>query len=272
MATAVPQSIYLTTIILLAIAIFLALVIIVLLVWSLFFNKKKATKGKEAKAVAFDDLTTGESKEEPEEESIEAAKPAAPKETSVVESRPTPVGKEAVVSNEPVATPVEEKADEDEGEGADAKSGFARLNYSFKARQIMAPKESQQRLSAIINYFLSFADVRKSDSWSRVSFTYKGKRVACLRIRGKTIRVYFALDPKTLDEKYKITDVRGKAQYSDTPSLLFVHGSRGIAYVRQLADSLFKGLGAVKGNVPEIDYTLPESTKEELLKEGLIKG
>lgn len=150
-------------------------------------------------------------KEEPAAEKTEPA--PASKETVVVVAAPAAEKESKPVENTKVvaaATPVvpedkdEETADDDDGAdddgddgetgnavgavgavGAVAGSGFKRLNYSFKARQSLAPKEAQDRLSEIINHFLSFDDVRKSDSWSRVRFTYKAKRVACLRIRGQ---------------------------------------------------------------------------------------
>ena len=246
LATIIPFHAITIIIVLSVIAVILAIVLALLFLKPRFAKKVEALKPSDQKPGYWYGLATGEKK------TVIANQDSAP----ATEKDTNKTVATAIAKEPPVA-----KA-----------SSFKRLDYSLYARRALAPKEAQERFGKLTNYIMAYEGVRLSDSWHRESFEYRGKKVIVLKLRGKTMRVYFALDPRRFATgKYHVADVGAKNTYANTPTLLMVRCSRSLAYAQQLTDLLFGELKAAKGSVPDVDYVISGETRASLLKKDLIK-
>lgn len=147
-----------------------------------------------------------------------------------------------------------------------------RLNYSVAAYLALAPEESLQRYYEIENYILAFDGVKKSSSWKYESYRYGIRALAKMTIQGKTIRIYFDLDPNDyIDSVYNITDESSKTKHQNTPVMLRIKGNRGLKHAKELIDIYFEKLDIKQGEVQPVVLTNTVTTKEELIEQGLIK-
>ena len=194
---------------------------------------------------------------------------------------------EPVVVEEVVATVDEgEEAEEDEDDEAEEEEEsrifvetddggyFIILDKSFTARIIQSKKQVKEYYSHIKNALLSFKKVNARMSKKRESFRFGKATIARLAIRGKTLRLYLALDPsKYTDSKYKIEDQSNIMTFADTPLLLRVNSERKCEYAIELIEDLAAKFKAVfDGNFEEVDYVsqMPYESVDALVDKGLI--
>jgi len=147
------------------------------------------------------------------------------------------------------------------------------LNYSFYSRIHLASKEALERYEAIRAKLLSYMDVSVNETWKYERFVYRGKSIVKIKLQGKTMRLFFALDPREIiDEKYHIKDVHRTKTHENTPSLLIVRGPRGVKHGIELIEQYME-----KHHVQPIeDYIyqplkFKKMSKLQLLKNGWIK-
>lgn len=147
-----------------------------------------------------------------------------------------------------------------------------RLNYSLEAHIILAPEESLLRYLEIKNHILSYPDVKISNSWKFERFKYGARTLTKLTLQGKTIRIYFDIDPKELEDTvYNIKDEGSKSNHELTPSMLVVKGNRGVKHAKEIIDYYFKKLDVINEEPKEVILPNFNKTKEDLIEEGLIK-
>lgn len=147
------------------------------------------------------------------------------------------------------------------------------LNYSFKSRLHLADSETANRYNDLKNHLLSYEGVTNNMSWKQETFVVKGKMVAKLRLQGKSLRVYFGLDPNDyVDTKYNLSDQSASKTHESTPSLLVVKGPRLLQYSLELVDDYMKANEIeVDETYKAKDYKEKPLTKEKLIKMDLIK-
>lgn len=146
-----------------------------------------------------------------------------------------------------------------------------KYNYSFIARLHQAPLESQQRFSELKNYLLSFKDMKVKKSWKYERFMYKGKPIVKIWIHGKSLKLYFGIDPTKIDQqKYSIQDVSYAKMHEHTPSLFIIKGSRYLDYAKEIIDMIM-GDEAIKQELPNINYTVKYISRDKLIEMKLIK-
>lgn len=93
-------------------------------------------------------------------------------------------------------------------------------------------------------------------------------------MRGKTLNVYFALDPADYaDTKYKIKDVSSVACNANVPSLYKIKNERRRLYAKQLIAELMQANGLEYAGREETDYAgqYPYEETEALIEKNLIK-
>ncbi|MCX4361942.1 MAG: hypothetical protein OSJ74_00955 [Clostridia bacterium] len=219
--------------------------------------------------------------EPPVEETVAAELEPTVEEASVEQTQ------EPVVVEEVVATFDEgEEAEEDEDDEAEEEEEsrifvetddggyFIILDKSFTARIIQSKKQVKEYYSHIKNALLSFKKVNARMSKKRESFRFGKATIARLAIRGKTLRLYLALDPsKYTDSKYKIEDQSNIMTFADTPLLLRVNSERKCEYAIELIEDLAAKFKAVfDGNFEEVDYVaqMPYESVDALVDKGLI--
>lgn len=214
--------------------------------------------------------TTEEKSEitEVSDEVIEETTEAIEEKSEVVEEETEQVvSDKAVITEEVIEETEEEKADDFKFSG-----NASRLKTSFLCRLIQAEKETADYYSQLKNYLLSYKGVNSRVSWFFDSFNKGRNHCAKLNIRGKTVIMYIALDPKDYSiSKYHHTDVSDKAKYAKTPMMLRIRSARALKYATELIAIWMEKNGVKQTEVKDVDYSLPYETNEALLERGLIK-
>ncbi len=207
----------------------------------------------------------------PVEEAVaEEAEEPAPAEETVAEevAEPAPV-EEAVAEavEEPAPVPAEKKP---------AQKINIRVSYnrSFTAKIIQSDGVLKDYYSDIKNELLAYKKVKQRVSWRHETFRSGRKLLAKFTLRGKTLNVYFALDPADYaDTKYKIKDVSSVACNANVPSLYKIKNERRRRYAKQLIAELMQANGLEYAGREETDYAgqYPYEETEALIEKNLIK-
>ena len=149
-----------------------------------------------------------------------------------------------------------------------------RYRRSFMSRLVQSQGDVQEYYSAIKNKLLSYKGVKGRISWGNETFNKGRNHIAKVIAKSKTLYVYLALDPATLEEgTYNFEDMSGKKKYENVPVLIKVKGPRKLKYVLELIEKICDenlALPAVK-NFEPTDYTVPYWSTEELVQTGLVK-
>ena len=150
-----------------------------------------------------------------------------------------------------------------------------RYNKSFTAKLMQSSELIKQYYVAIANEFLNYDKVCNRISWANSSF-YKGRKVVSkFSIRGKTLYLYLALEPKNfLNSKYFITDESAVKRYETVPLRIKIKSQRGVKFGKELIEILMQKSGVKRledklETVKVSDY--PYDTIKNLLERGLIK-
>ena len=122
---------------------------------------------------------------------------------------------------------------------------------------------------------LSYRKIKGRTSWSFDSFRKGRKLLARLALRGKTLRLYVALDPKEYEEsKVKVLDVSHVKRHANVPCLLKIKSNRKFEFAKQLIAEVMAQNGLVKVKEPTyVDYgaELIYRDLESLIANGYIK-
>ena len=149
-----------------------------------------------------------------------------------------------------------------------------RYRRSFMSRLVQSQGDVQAYYGEIKNKLLSYKGVKGRVSWGNESFNKGRTYIAKVNAKSKTLYLYLALDPATLEEgAYNFEDMSGKKKYENVPVLIKIKGPRKLKYALELIDKICNenlALPAVK-NFEPTDYTLPYWPTEELVKTGLVK-
>ena len=213
--------------------------------------------------------------EENPEEEAQPQEEAQPEETEAPQEEAQPAS-EAQVAPAPVAP---EAQGEDDGEEIVAKVNeetgeleFFAYNRSFTSRVIQASDETQSRYERIKNHLLSYKGVKSRVSWGYDAFRKGREAIATILIKGKTLNVYLALDPKEYaDTKYRFEDVSDVKKYADVPMRCKVKNNLNEKYCMELIDILMAKMGLELGTEQTENYHKPYETDEQLLNEDLIR-
>ena len=204
----------------------------------------------------------------------EAPVEEAPVEEAPVEEAPAeeaPV-EEAPVEEAPVAAPKLNRVVVPE---TDANGNVIYSNYkkSFTARMIQSSEDVQERYETLKNALLSYKKVSSRVSWSYDSFKSGKKQLAKFAIRGKTLCLFLALDPSTLEtSKYNITNVSDSKKYSNVPCRLRLTSKRSVKWGLELIAQLAENEGlAANPKFKAKTYKSAYISDEELLEQNLIK-
>ena len=218
--------------------------------------------------------------EEPEEE-LPAPEEVKAEEVPVVE---TP--------EEELPTPEEVKAEEvpavEEPEEAQAPAdGTTRVIYtnddgwyvnvrydkSFEAKLIQGDEKLKNYYSELKNELLSYKKVTARKSWQHEAFRRGRTTVAKLVIRGKTLRLYLALEPMLYEEsKYLVEDASEHAKFAKTPLLYRIKNDRRCRYAKDLIAAAMASAEALRGDDQNEDYaSVPYESTDDLIAQGLVR-
>ena len=140
------------------------------------------------------------------------------------------------------------------------------------SRLIQAEDNVQDYYTVIKNLLLSYKGVKARSSWNCESYNKGRLQCAKINIKGRTLALYLALDPKEYaDSKYHFTDVSGKPKFDKVPMLVKVRSDRALKYAVELIDEMMRKLEIPQGEIPTVDYHMPYESTEDLVARDLVK-
>ena len=158
-------------------------------------------------------------------------------------------------------------------EGVDFEN-MMKYNRSFIARIIQSEDDTKQYYGAVKHALLSYKKVNSNVAWGNERFNKGRETVARMKIRGKTLVIYLALDPNEYKTSvYHHTDVSDNKSVLGTPMMIKVKSPLGVRKAIRLIDEMLAKRNGEKRDVPERDYAAmyPYETIEELIEDGLVK-
>ncbi len=178
---------------------------------------------------------------------------------------------------------IDDDADVDGADSDEAMSGelvfadktiFVRYSKSFTAKLMQSSDETKQFYAEVANCLLSYKKVNGRISWAYSSFNRGRTKLAKLVIRGKSLNLYLALDPSTVDKKYHVLDVSHVRKYAAVPCRLRIKSARAVKYAKELIAQACGNLDILVNpkftpTVQAADY--PYDTTENLIIAKLIK-
>ena len=196
-------------------------------------------------------------------------------ETEETEEEATFTDEAAVSESEESAAGEAEESGETESEeaGEEEIRGGKRYRKTFLANLILSDEQTKENFAAIANAFLKYDRVKMRIGKYNCVFSRGRERLARAEVRGKTVKLYLALNAGEEEEKYRLRDVSAIRKNEKTPALLRVRSSRSVKYAEILADKIAEKRGIPLAKKPTAivsaaDY--PYCTREELIEEGLI--
>ncbi len=249
---------------------------------------------EETEEPAEEEVVEEETEEPVEEEVVEEVIEEPVEEEVVEEVTEEPVEEEVVeeVTEEPVEEEVvedeteegeddndggDESEDGEEGEEGEGGVDFAnmmRYNRSFIARIIQSTDDQKKYYGEVRNTLLSYRKVNSNIAWGAERFHKGRETIARFKIRGKTLVLYLALDPKTHEiSVYHHKDVSSNKSLHGTPMMVKIKSPLGVKKAVRLIDEMLEARDGVKRNVPTRDYAAmyPYESIEELIEDGLVK-
>ena len=213
-----------------------------------------------------------------------------------VEVAPEPVVEEPVVE-EPIAEepavevvpePVVEEPATDPAPAEDADGVLVPTYYdnegnridikysrSFTANLIQSDDTVKDYYSELKNHILSYKGVKSRISWKFDSYNRGRDQLFKVKLRGKTICLYCALDPNEFDEsKYHHEPIDAKI-FEDVPMLVKIKSGLGLRKAKELVDITMAKFGIEKDEKAKtVDYVAkyPYEPNEPLLARKLIKA
>ncbi len=201
------------------------------------------------------------------EPAVEEVVPEPAVEGLVVETESMP---ENIV--EPVATAENSATVGDDTRIIDGQVVHVRYRTSFASRLAQTEPIVKEYYSTVKNQLLFYDGVKARTSWNFESFKKTKIQCAKLNIKGATLFVYLALDPKEYNaNKYYFTDVSDKPKLADVPMLLKVKSERSLKYALELIDEMMAKAGIELIGGPAKNYCPPYETTEALIAKDLIK-
>ena len=163
--------------------------------------------------------------------------------------------------------------DEEVETRTDEKGNVFQIRYikSFTAKLIQSPEETKKYYEELKNEVLSYKKTNSRISWHYDAVNSGRAYVLKFAIRGKTLCVYFPLDPEKVEEKYKVEKSESK-KFEEVPCLYRIKNDRRCEYTKELIALVASNLGLEKGEEQhEVYSNLPYEPNKPLVDRGLIK-
>ena len=193
---------------------------------------------------AFSNCNIELKKEETVVEAVVEEEPyVEPEEEKQPEPEPEPVVEEPV-EEEPEEEEDEEEEDEDDEEEVSEENdnfkglGKRKRRIPFERKLAKADVETKQRYKLIVDRLRAF-NFNDRKSIPGETFSYKREKLVFLTFSGKTLKVYFKLDPlEFLDSPLPIKDASGIKKYEETPAFLKIKSDLAARRAASLGERL----------------------------------
>ncbi len=150
----------------------------------------------------------------------------------------------------------------------------ARYRKSFEAKLIQARPHVKKYYSEIKNALFGYENTRERISWTINTYTNDRTPIAKINMRNKSVDLYLALDPATLEDSvYRGRDVGDKKKYADTPYFYKVNSPRRLTLALELIQRTCEEHGLSPIDIEFVNYEeqYPFEATEELVQRGLIR-
>ena len=167
--------------------------------------------------------------------------------------------------------------DEEHGYFIDEEGNPLRIQCrrSFTANIIQAdPETVKSYYSELKNYALSFKGVKARMSWRYETFKKGRDQLVRMKIRGKSICLYCALDPEQFDKNKYFQETVEAGMFEDVPMLVKIKSPRGLKRAFELIDAVMEKFGIKPDPKAEkVDYVAahPYEKTKALVDRGLVK-
>ena len=118
-----------------------------------------------------------------------------------------------------------------------------RCSRSFLANVIQSGDEVKGFYDEIKNYILSFKGVKARVSWRLESYKKGRIQLFKMKIRGKAICLYCALDPDEFDSTRYFQERAEAKTYELVPMMVKIKSERGVRRAKELIDEVMKKFG-----------------------------
>ena len=149
--------------------------------------------------------------------------------------------------------------------------GFvAKYKKSFVAKLSLSSDDTLAYYSDLKNELLSYKKIKERTSWGYETFRRGRKLIAKLAVRGKTLRLYVALDPSNFEKAIDVSHVKSHAS---VPCLLKIKNPRRLGYAKALISLAMQEAEIARKEIEYVDYTetFVYRDLESLIAAGLIK-
>jgi len=147
------------------------------------------------------------------------------------------------------------------------KEAEARFDYSYLGRLVRAQDPCQNFYTQIRNKLLSYNDVESIIGWKQEVYSFGKDKVVKMVMRGKTINMSLALDPKPyIDKEYKVVDAREKKPKEKMPAVIKVKNQKTLKQALEMIQDLINkyNLEAVS-EFEEINYHIRDISYDEMI-------
>ena len=161
--------------------------------------------------------------------------------------------------------------------GFDEETGcyiIARYRKSCEAKLMQSRPQTKKYYSAIRNALMGYEGTKERMSWSIDTYTNEHTQIAKINVRPRTLDLYLALEPSTLEDSvYRGKDVGGKKKYAETPFLFKVNSPRKLTLALELVQRACEEQGLSPIDIEEVNYEeqYPFTDTETLIIRGLIR-
>ena len=149
--------------------------------------------------------------------------------------------------------------------------GFvAKYKKSFVAKLSLSSDDTLAYYSDLKNELLSYKKIKERTSWGYETFRRGRKLIAKLAVRGKTLRLYVALDPSNFEKAIDVSHIKSHAS---VPCLLKIKNPRRLGYAKALISLAMQEAEVARKEIEYVDYTetFVYRDLESLIAAGLIK-
>ncbi len=200
--------------------------------------------------------------EEPVEETVEEEPVEEPAEEAPIEEAPA----EEPVEVTPTIVPT---YIDNEGNKIEIK-----YSRSFTANLIQADDTVKDFYGQLKNHIMSFKGVKTKISWKFDSYNKGRDQLFKMKLRGKTILLYCALDPEEFEKsKYHHEAIDNKL-FADVPMLLKIKSGLGLRKAKEIINIVMAKYGIEPNpKATAVDYVkeYPYEDNEALLERKLVK-
>ena len=145
---------------------------------------------------------------------------------------------------------------------------------SFSANLIQSNPQVKSYYNELKNYIMSFKKIKSRISWRMESFNRGRTNLFKLKIRGKTICLYCALNPDDFDKAKYFHEKSEAKTFAAVPMMVRIKSDRGLKRAKTLIDLVMARFEITADpKVAELDFVeaYPYDTTKNLVQRGLIK-